>query len=154
MMGYSYDPVENRRQALLNELNSLNMASQQNPYPPNQPIQFQNQIPQQNQMPQQNQAPMQQYFILGKVVSSIEEARSIPCPADGSTAYFPCPLKNEIYAMQIGNDGKISVTTYCLKANQAVPPSTKVNTDQLKSLEDRVKSLEERLAAIEGKSNE
>lgn len=144
--GYNYDPVENRRQALIQELNNLNMASNQNTYSPNQNVQYPGAIP------NQNGAQRQQQFLLGRIVRSMEEVNSIPCPTDGSVAYFPCPMNNEIYARQIGNDGRISTVTYVLKANNPVSTQSESIADSIKPLDERIKSVEERLTALERKS--
>lgn len=145
-MGYSFDPIENRRNALLQELNSLNMASAQNTYAPNQAYQYP------GAMPNQNAAQRPQQFLLGRIVGSVDELNSVPCPTDGSVAYFPCPSNNEIYARQIGNDGRISTVTYVLKPSNPVPTQSESMADSMKPLEERIKSVEERITALERKS--
>lgn len=51
-------------------------------------------------------------MITGKVVGSIEEVQSLPCPADGSGAYYPCPTGKKIFVKQISDDGTIKITVY------------------------------------------
>lgn len=119
-----YNPMislEAQRQMLQGQLNSLNM-----------------QIQQQNAMNQPTQA-----VITGKIVNSLEEVQGLPCPADGSGAYYPCPTGKRIYVKQIGNDGKVTIVSYIPEEEQTA-----------NGYEDRFKSIEDRLMKLEGESHE
>lgn len=82
--------LENQKTSLLNQIQSINSQLQQ----------YSNM--------NRNTVSM----ITGKVVGSIEEVQSLPCPADGSGAYYPCPTGKKIFVKQISDDGTIKITVY------------------------------------------
>lgn len=63
----------------------------------------------QNQMPVQ---PPPTNMLQGKVVDSIEVAKAIDTPLDGSITYFPKTDGTAIYAKQLKEDGKSKWTIY------------------------------------------
>lgn len=127
MNGYQYNPLEAKRQMLQNQLSVLDAQMM------NQPIG--------NPMAPQQMMPMMGAMLSGRIVSSVDDVQNLPCPTDGSGAYYPCPSRGEIYVKQIGNDGLVTTTTYVLKKDKPEE-------------DDRLSKLEARVAALEGgKSN-
>lgn len=82
--------------------------------------------------------------VMIRIVNSMEEVNNLPCPSDGSSAYYPCPTEKKIYVKHIGNDGKIAITTYSqeIQVSKQDPNATQ---DRLDSLESRLQTLEAQL---------
>ena len=80
--------------------------------------------------------------LMVRIVNSMEEVNNLPCPADGSSAYYPCPMLNKIFIKHIGNDGKIAIDSY-------VPETAETNKDSNTSLSTKIEDIENRLTSLE-----
>lgn len=130
-------------------------GQQYNPYPyaysaPNPYQQRLNQLEQMYQQPPappttQPQSPQSVQMLKGRIVASVEEEKASQVDFDGSTTYFACPGKQEIYAKSIGLNGLPIFLTYRLIDNEQ--PKTEQNVSnqefatRLSALEDKVKEL-------------
>lgn len=123
--------------------NTMNILATQREYLQNQLQAIDAQMQQYPAQPQ----PARNYVstLTGKVVGSIEEVQNLPCPADGSGAYYPCPTGKKIYVKQISDNGTIEITVY-----EPVSKNKNVNATNT-SLEDTLKSIDNRLASLDSK---
>lgn len=88
-----------------------------------------------NQIPQYSQPAN---ILKGKIVSSIEEARSAIIDMDGSTTFFPCPANGCIYAKTIDLNGNMIFNVFKLVQE----PIQDATSAQLTNLSARVEAIE------------
>lgn len=94
---------------------------------------------------QQNQTQQQQIFYLkGRPVSSIDEARAMGIDFDGSVFYFPDLANKRIYTKQINQDGTATLNMYELKNEPIINNSTFITREEF---DETIKSLREALTA-------
>lgn len=77
-------------------------------------------------------------ILKGKIVSSVEEARSAIIDMDGSTTFFPCPANGCIYAKTIDLNGNMIFNVFKL-VREPIQDPTSV---QLTNLSARVGAIE------------
>ena len=75
----------------------------------------------------------------GRLVTGVEEARAAQIDLDGSSTFFPCPAKGEVYEKAVDLNGLPVLRVYTLVDNAVENP--------LAVLQQRVEKLE---AAIKG----
>ena len=85
------------------------------------------------------QPQMGTVYLKGRPVTNIEEARAAQIDLDGSSTFFPCPAKGEVYEKAIDLNGLPVFRVYKLVDNTVENP--------LAALQQRVDKLE---AAIKG----
>lgn len=94
---------------------------------------------------QQMYQPMQQQstnctLLKGRPVTGVEEARAAQIDLDGSSTYFPCPSKGEVYEKAIDLNGLPIFRVYKLADNVAENP--------IAVLQQRVERLEQSLKGV------
>ena len=100
------------------------------------------------QMPQQRivnfgeQQP-QNFFLRGRPVSSIEEAKASSIDFDGSTFYFPDVAIKRIYTKQIGPNGNAIMYMYEQKeiVDKNVDAATYATKEELQSAIEELKKI-------------
>lgn len=95
--------------------------------------------------------PVQQQPLKGRLVSSIDEARTIAIDFDGSVFYFPDIANRRIYTKQINMDGTATFNVYELKEN--VIPNEKVSQSEIPPMIDYVTKQEFNQAISEIKNS-
>lgn len=92
--------------------------------------------PQQQQTPtiypqqQQNQL----FYLKGRPVSSIEEARAMGIDFDGSVFFFPDLANKRIYTKQINQDGTATLNMYELKNEPVFNASSYVTREEFEAV--------------------
>lgn len=127
MYGQFGNPYTGAYPAMQSRLNSMEQQFQQY----QQPI-FQNPLP--------SQAPTN---LMGKVVTSIEEAKASPIAVDGSMTYFPCPAQDKIYVRFFNEKGMSVFKEYVPKVD--APPIKYVDESVVAGLMKRIERLEKEL---------
>jgi hypothetical protein len=82
----------------------------------------------------------QGFFLKGRPVSSIEEAKASPIDFDGSIFYFPDVANGKIYTKQIGADGTSTIIMY---EQKELPEETPISAVEFVTKEELQESLEE-----------
>ncbi len=85
-------------------------------------------------MPQSGVIPPQ---LKGRLVTNIEEAKAAQIDLDGSSTFFPCPAKGEVYEKAIDLNGLPIFRIYKLAENAVENP--------LAALQQRVERIEQSL---------
>ncbi len=85
-------------------------------------------------MPQSGMVPPQ---LKGRLVTNIEEAKAAQIDLDGSSTFFPCPAKGEVYEKAIDLNGLPIFRIYKLAENAVENP--------LAALQQRVERIEQSL---------
>lgn len=114
------------------QMQRLNLMQQQMP-------QYQ---PPFNPMPQPSPS-----FLNGRAVTSLEEARAVVPPFDGSSVYMPSANENKIYIKYLDLNGLPVFQTYVLEQAQEQP--VYAERAVVAELAARVAKLEERLKGAE-----
>ena len=78
------------------------------------------------QAQQQNQL----YYLKGRPVSSIEEARAMGIDFDGSVFFFPDLANKRIYTKQINQDGTATLNMYELKNEPVLNASSYITREE------------------------
>lgn len=115
-----------------------------------------NQMEQQYQPYQQTMyqpTPMQQtqQTLMGKVVTSMEEAKASPIAVDGSMTYFPCPAQDKIFIRFFNEKGMSVFKEYVPKVD--TPPTKYVEESVVAGLLKRIERLEKELGYESDASN-
>lgn len=92
------------------------------------------------QMPYQNQSVGN---LLGKVVTSIEEAKASPIAVDGSLTYFPCPAQDKVFVRFFNERGMSVFKEYVPKVD--APPAKYVEEGYVANLAKRIERIEKEL---------
>ena len=96
--------------------------------------------------PQQQQHNQTQlYYLKGRPVSSMEEARVMGIDFDGSVFYFPDLANKRIYTKQINQDGTATLSIYELKNEPLVNNNNNIYVTK-EEFDDTIKKLRESLA--------
>ena len=90
----------------------------------------QSQVTTQYQGTQYQSAQPQIFYLKGRPVSSIEEARAMGIDFDGSTFYFPDLANKRIYTKQINQDGTATLNLYELKNEPVFNASSYITREE------------------------
>lgn len=126
--GGSYANMQNR------------LATMEQQYQPYQQTMYQ---PTPMQQPQAN--------LMGKVVTSMEEAKASPIAVDGSMTYFPCPAQDKIFIRFFNEKGMSVFKEYVPKVD--APPTKFVEESVVAGLIKRIEKLEKELGYESDASN-
>lgn len=96
----------------------------------------------QQQQQQHNQTQL--YYLKGRPVSSMEEARVMGIDFDGSVFYFPDLANKRIYTKQINQDGTATLSIYELKNEPLVNNNNNIYVTK-EEFDDAIKKLRESL---------
>ena len=97
----------------------------------------------QQQMFQPTQMQQPQSGLMGKVVTSMEEAKASPISVDGSMTYFPCPAQDKIFIRFFNEKGMSVFKEYVPKVD--APPTKYVEESVVAGLMKRIERLEKEL---------
>jgi hypothetical protein len=93
----------------------------------------------------QQQQQTQIFYLKGRPVSSIDEARAMGIDFDGSVFYFPDLANKRIYTKQINQDGTATLNMYELKNEPILNYANTNNFITREEFEDVIKKLRESL---------
>ena len=82
--------------------------------------------------PQQQQSQL--FYLKGRPVSSIEEARAMGIDFDGSVFFFPDLANKRIYTKQINQDGTATLNMYELKNEPVFNASSYVTREEFEAV--------------------
>ena len=128
MYGNYGNPYAGAYPNMQNRLNSMEQQYQQ----------YQQPIFQTNPPP--TQAPSN---LMGKVVTSMEEAKASPIAVDGSMTYFPCPAQDKVFVRFFNEKGMSVFKEYVPKVD--TPPTKYVEESVVYGLLKRIERLEKEL---------
>jgi len=101
-----------------------------------------NPMMQYQQRPNYYEQQQQNFFLKGRPVVSLDEARASMIDLDGSVFYFPDVANKRIYTKQIGPDGIAVLTMYEQKEIPEVPKTdTFVTREELNASLEEIKKL-------------
>lgn len=95
--------------------------------------------------PQTNQSANQLFYLKGRPVSSIEEARAMGIDFDGSVFFFPDLANKRIYTKQINQDGTATLNMYELKNEPVFNASSYITREEFEMAMGQVRQLLEPL---------
>lgn len=124
MYGNYGNPYAGAYPNMQNRLNSMEQQYQQ----------YQQQMLQPTQM---------QTTLMGKIVTSMEEAKASPIAVDGSMTYFPCPAEDKIFIRFFNEKGMSVFKEYVPKVD--APPTKYADENLVASLVKRIERLEKEL---------
>ena len=90
---------------------------------------------------QQAQPTNQLFYLKGRPVSSIEEARAMGIDFDGSVFYFPDLANKRIYTKQINQDGTAKLNMYELKNEPVFNASSYITREEFESALAQMRQL-------------
>ena len=96
--------------------------------------------PQQQQY-YQTQQQNQLYYLKGRPVSSIEEARAMGIDFDGSVFFFPDLANKRIYTKQINQDGTATLNMYELKNEPVLNASSYITREEFEAAIGQMRQL-------------
>ena len=82
--------------------------------------------------PQQQQSQL--FYLKGRPVSSIEEARAMGIDFDGSVFFFPDLANKRIYTKQINQDGTATLNMYELKNEPVFNASSYITREEFEAV--------------------
>ena len=85
----------------------------------------------------------QQSTLMGKVVTSMEEAKASPIAVDGSMTYFPCPSMDKIFIRFVNERGMAVFKEYVPKVD--APQVKYADENIVASLAKRIERIEKEL---------
>lgn len=134
---FSYNPYYTPRF----QQGDMQYAQQNYSYPQN----YQQSYP---QNPQSYQQPINS--LQGKTVESLEIAKLIEIPLDGSTSYFPLADGSAIITKQLQMDGKSKTVIY--KPDMSTSPEndfrTNLNSDETNYIKEELKTIKSQIREI------
>lgn len=121
-----YNPYGGAYPSMQNRLASMEQQYQQMNYQQNPII----------SVPQQN-------TLMGKVVTSMEEAKASPIAVDGSMTYFPCPTMDKIFIRFVNERGMSVFKEYVPKVD--APQVKYADENMVANLAKRIERIEKGL---------
>lgn len=119
-----------------------------------QPMEYQQSYPQNPQVYQQTY-PQTSIGLQGKLVDSIQTARNMDIPLDGSISYYPTTDGSTIVAKQLMKDGSSKITIYKpsetnedLITGDFKNDETNYIKEELKSIKTQIRELGDRLKGV------
>mgnify|MGYP003293298556 CR=1 FL=1 len=111
-------------------------------------------VPQRPMEQPMQQQPIQRPILNGKQVDSIEVAKSVDYPLDGSISYFPLTDNSAIVTKQIGVDGTSKITIY-KPFKEDLKEQPKYLTDEdLDDIKDDIRKLRDDLKDLRKKKRD
>lgn len=91
--------------------------------------------------PQTNQSANQLFYLKGRPVSSIEEARAMGIDFDGSVFFFPDLANKRIYTKQINQDGTATLNMYELKNEPVFNASSYITREEFEMAMNQMRQM-------------